>query len=137
MQLTGFGRNWQEVKTVLYQRIHSSDAEIFWEAFNHGQMDIEDISFDSVARDTSNFLEACNDRQTASVSGFVLFRLRPVTDQAVQNLISAKENNKLLKMFLGILRSVNITKVIGETESLPIKIKIFYDKLAAPKKSKF
>lgn len=153
VQLTGSSSNWQQIKHVLDQRIYSSDAEIFWEVLNHGQMDIADISFGSVDRDrepdkhvlyqrtqfsnTWIFWEPLKDRQTATVSGSVLIRLRPVTDQAVQNLISAKENNKLLKMFFGILRSVNITKLIGETEPLRIEIKIFYDRLAAPKKSKF
>lgn len=156
VQLTGNGQTWEQVKRVLYQSIHSFGTEFFGEPLNYGQMDIVDFSFGSVGQDreqdehvlyqriqfsdTGILGEALKDRQNDiedTLSGSVLIRLRPVTDQAVQNLISAKENNNLLQMVFGILRRLNITKLMSEKESLQIQIKVFYDSLATPKRGKF
>lgn len=113
MRLTVYGRFGEHVEQILYEHIRSSDTDILGEVLSHGQMDISDVS-----------------------QGSVVIRLRPVTDQAVQTLISAKENNKLLQMIFGILRTVNIAKIISETKSLQIRIQVIYDKSATSKQGK-
>lgn len=113
MRLTVYGRIGEQVEQVLYKRMRSSDTEILGEALSHGQMDIDDVS-----------------------AGSVVIRLRPVTDQAVQTLINAKDNNKLLQMIFGILRKVNIAKIMSDTKSLQIRIQVFYDMLATSKQGK-
>lgn len=113
MRLTVNGQTGEQVEQVLYQRIHSLETEIFGETLSHGQMDIDDV-----------------------YPGSVVLRLKPVTDQAVQTLISAKENNKMLQMVFGILRRVNIANLMRDTNSLQIRIQVFYDRLATSKQSK-
>lgn len=113
MRLTVYGPVGEQVEQVLYERLHSTDTEILGETLSHGQVDIDDV-----------------------FPGSVVIRLRPVTDQAVQTLIGAKENNKLLQMIFGILRKVNIAKIMSDTKSLKIRIQVFYDMLATSKQGK-
>lgn len=89
--------------------MNSSDTEILGETLSRGQMDIDDV-----------------------FSGSVVIRLRPVTDDAVQNLLNAKENNKLIQMIFGMLQKVDIAKLIGTTKSLQIKIQVFNDRSKTP-----
>lgn len=113
MHLTFDGETGKQVEQVLYQRIRSSITGILGETLSHGQMDIDDV-----------------------FHGSVVLRLKPVTVQAVQTLISAKENNKLVHMIFGILRKINIAKLMSDTDPLKIRIQIFYDKVATSMQSK-
>lgn len=113
MRLTVYGQTGKHVEQVLYQRIHSSDTEIIGEALSHGQMDIDDV-----------------------FEGSVILRLKPITDKAVQTLISAKENKRLLQMIFEILQRINIAKFMSDSKSLKIRIQVFYDKLATSKQGR-
>ena len=93
------------VEQALYQHIVSNDIECFEEAIIHGQTNIESV-----------------------LLGSVVLQLRPVTDEAVQTLLNAKENNALLNMILGMLKQSNIYEIMGSSESLELKVQVCYAK---------
>lgn len=61
--------------------------------------------------------------------GSVIIQLRPVTDDAVQTLLNAKENNKLIEMILGILKKVDIVSHLDKERPLQIRVQVFGSKL--------
>ena len=65
--------------------------------------------------------------------GSVVFQLRPVTDQAAQNLLDAKRNNKLVKMICGILKQVEIPEMKRGSKPLEIKVQVCYATSTKPK----
>lgn len=85
MQLTVYDSD-VEVEIYLYECFSSSET-FSEEVFTQGQMGVEQVSH-----------------------GSIVIRLRPISEQAVQNLLSAKENNKLLEMIGGILKQAYIKK---------------------------
>lgn len=103
LKLTVNGRTGAQVEHALYQHINSPDIKIQEEAIHHGQMYIDSV-----------------------VSGSVVLQLRPVTDHAVQALMNAKENNRLLEMITGMLENVDVDKVTQNTESLQIKVQVYH-----------
>lgn len=58
--------------------------------------------------------------------GSVVLQLRPITDQAVQTLLNAKHNNKLVEMIYGMLKQVDIEKILNDTEPLKIRVNVCY-----------
>lgn len=92
-----------EVEQALYHQINSKETGILEEAIIHGQANIEDVS-----------------------QGSVVIQLRPLTDQAVQTLLNAKENNKLLDMIFGMLQQVNIDEIMGSSDSLELNVQVCY-----------
>lgn len=113
LKLTVDGRTGAQVEHALYHHINSPDTGFQEEAIHHGQMYIERV-----------------------VSGSVVVQLRPVTDHAVQALLNAKENNRLLKMIIGMLQNVDIDKMMRSTESLQIKVQVYYVDSATAKPGK-
>lgn len=113
MQLTVYDNDLAFVEDYLCERISSSEA-FSEEVFTQGQMVIEQVS-----------------------SGSIVIRLRPISDTAVQNLLNAKENNKLLEIIGGILKQVYIEKVTDETTPMRVRIQVIYSHSASKKPSKF
>lgn len=103
-----------QVEQALYQRFQSTETEILEEAISLGQMDLYDIS-----------------------SGSVVLQLRPVTDQATQTLLNAKENNHLLEMIFGMLKRVNISQMMDGSKPLEIKVQVCYASTTKPKSGEF
>ena len=68
--------------------------------------------------------------------GSVVFQLRPLTDQAAQNLLDAKRNNKLVKMVCGILKQVEIPEMKRGSNPLEIKVQVWYASATEPKEGK-
>ena len=68
--------------------------------------------------------------------GSVVFQLRPLTDQAAQNLLDAKTNNKLVKMVCGILKQVKIPEMKSGSKPLEIKVQVCYARSTKPKEGK-
>nr|XP_022306259.1 uncharacterized protein LOC111112774 isoform X3 [Crassostrea virginica] len=64
--------------------------------------------------------------------GSVVFQLRPLTDQAAQNLLDAKTNNKLVKMVCGILKQVKIPEMTSGSKPLEIKVQVCYARSTKP-----
>lgn len=58
--------------------------------------------------------------------GSVVLQLRPITDQAVQTLLNAKDNNKLVEMIYGMLKQIDIEKILNDTEPLKIRVNVCY-----------
>lgn len=110
------GRSGARVEQAIYQHINSSATSIAEETISHGQMDIESVS-----------------------SGSVVLQLRPITDQAVQTLLNATKNNKLLEMIRGILDNANIASILHICGSEPIEIslKVFYANSAKANQGRF
>lgn len=104
VQLTVEGHNGSQVEQAL-QDTHTSSTRILEEAISHGQMDIEEV-----------------------FEGSVVLQLRPLTDQAVQTLLSARENNRLVEMIIGMLQKANIAKITDGTIPVEIKVQIKYAK---------
>lgn len=102
------------LEEYLNQHISPDDAFIGEEVLTHGQMEIEDV------------------RQ-----GSIVLRLRPITDQAVQNLLNAKKNNNLVEMVCGILKQIHIEKMVAETTPITVGIQVIYSHPASEKPSKF
>ena len=92
-----------KVEQALYQRIVSNNIGFFEEAIMHGQTNIEHV-----------------------LPGSVVLQLRPVTDEAVQTLLNAKENNALLDMIFGMLKQANIYEILDSSESLELKVQVCY-----------
>lgn len=107
---SGFGF----LEEYLNQHISPDDAFIREEVLTHGQMDMEDV------------------RQ-----GSIVLRLRPITDQAVQNLLNAKKNNNLVEMICAILKQVHIEKMVDETTPITVGIQVIYSYPASDKPGKF
>lgn len=110
MQLTVYDSD-VEVEIYLYECFSSSET-FSEEVFTQGQMGVEQVSH-----------------------GSIVIRLRPISDQAVQNLLSAKENNKLLEMIGGILKQAYIKKVTDKTTPMRVRIQVIYSNSASKKTS--
>lgn len=80
----------------------SSRTEISSEVISH-QLDLETVSH-----------------------GSVVLQLRPITDQAVQTLLNAKHNNRLVEMIYGMLTQVDIEKILNDAEPLKIRVNVCY-----------
>lgn len=93
------------VEENLFERIQSPGFGILEEAIVHGQMIPGDI-----------------------YRGSIILHLRPVTDEAAQTLLNAKDNNKLLEMIFRILKKVKVEDIIDEEEPLKIKVQVQYAK---------
>lgn len=104
VQLTVEGHDGSQVEQAL-QDTHTSSTGILEEAISHGQMDIEEV-----------------------FEGSVVLMLRPLTDQAVQTLLSARENNRLVEMIIGMLQKANIAEITDGTIPVEIKVQIKYAK---------
>lgn len=113
VRLSMQGPNGKQLEQALHQQIQSKDTRILEEAIAHGQMDIEDVA-----------------------TGSVVIQLRPVTDQAVQILLNARENNRLVEMVLGMLKRVNAPDMMQGTESLEVRVQVSYASSAAAKSCK-
>lgn len=92
-----------EIERNLRKEFYMSTSEFEEEAASHGEMFIDDVTL-----------------------GSVVLQLRPITDQAVQTLLNAKENNKLLQMILGMLKQINISKIFHGSETVQIKLQVCY-----------
>lgn len=88
---------------VEHKLLYTSTAGIEVEAASKGEMFIDEVK-----------------------SGSVVLRLRPITDQAVQALLNAKENNKLLNMIVGILKQIHIPEMFNDPGTLEIKVQVCY-----------
>lgn len=103
VKLTIPGR--KEIEQDLVQCISSRNADILETVISCGQMDIS---------------EATN--------GSVVLQLRPVTDDAVQTLLNAIENNRLLDMILEMVKKVEKAKVMDYERPLQIRVQVVYAK---------
>lgn len=112
MQLTVYDID-LELQSYLYECFSSSET-FSEEVFTQGQMGIEQVSH-----------------------GSIVIRLRPISDQAVQNLLNAKENNKLLELIGGILKQAYIKKVTDKTTPMSVRIQVIYSNSASKKTSEF
>ena len=65
--------------------------------------------------------------------GSVVLLLRPVTEQAVNKLLNAKENNRLLEMVLEMLEHTDIEKRVDVSKPLKIKVQVWYAGSTKPK----
>ena len=93
----------QQIERTVYQGYISSGTEMNAVTTSEGEMNIDKI-----------FL------------GSVVFQLRPLTDQAAQNLLDAKKNNRLVKMVCGILKQVEIPEMKSCSQPLKIKVQVCY-----------
>lgn len=98
-----FSDNAKRKEGDLYKELKSPDSELLRLTMAHGHMNIENVD-----------------------SGSVVLRLRPLTDQAVQTLLNAKENNKLFDMIIGMLKNINIADKMSDKEPLEIKVQVYY-----------
>lgn len=112
VQLTIESHDGSQVEQAL-QDIHSSSTGILEEAILHGQTDIVKVS-----------------------KGSVVLQLRPLTDQAVQTLLNARENNRLVEMIIGMLQKANIAKITDGTIPVEIKVQVKYAKTEKSKSGK-
>lgn len=103
----------EHVEHTLLEKFNTSTAVFEEEAASQGEMFLEKIK-----------------------SGSVVLQLRPITDQAVQTLLNAKENNKLLQMILGILKQINISKMLNGSETLDINLQVCYASQGVSNQSK-
>lgn len=92
-----------QVEHNLNHHIHVSDPMILMQTVSHGQSVIEDVS-----------------------SGSVIIQLRPITDQAIQNLLDAKNNNCLIEMIFGMLLHINVANVMNTEENVVVKVRVLY-----------
>lgn len=105
------GSSRAHVEETVFEHIKSSDSANLEEAIVHGQMITEDI-----------------------YRGSIVLHLRPITDDAVQTLLNAKCNDKLLEMIFGILKKVSIENIIDDGE--PLKSRCKFSTQSHLKKSK-
>lgn len=101
--MTFRGDNAKQTEKDLYQNLDSPASELCGLTVANVHMNIENVD-----------------------SGSVVLRLRPLTDQAVQTLLNARENNKLVDMIIGMLKNINIADKMNETEPLEIKVQVYY-----------
>ena len=80
-------------------------------AISHGEMYVDDIK-----------------------PGSVVLQLRPVTEQAANKLLNAKENNRLLEMVLEMLEHTDIEKQVDVSKPLKIKVQVWYASSTIPKR---
>lgn len=113
LNLTVQGRDGAQIEHVFNQFCKSRATAIGVETISEGQMIFERADF-----------------------GSIVIQLRPVTDHAVQTLLNAKENNKLLKMIIGMLENVDIDKFMVCAEPLQIRVKVYYVDSATTKQGK-
>ena len=66
-------------------------------------------------------------------AGSVVLQLRPVTEQAANKLLNAKENNRLLEMVLEMLEHTDIEKQVDVSKPLKIKVQVWYASSTIPK----
>lgn len=74
---------------------------------------------------------------STEIGGSEAIQLRPVTDDAAQTLLNAKENNVLFDMVLGMLKKVNIPRESNNDRPLQIRVQVYYSKSQATKTSEF
>lgn len=98
--MTEEGHTKSRMEQALYNE--SSSTGVLSEVISH-QLDIETVSH-----------------------GSVVLQLRPITDQAVQTLLNAKDNNKLVEMIYGMLKQIDIEKILNDTEPLKIRVNVCY-----------
>ena len=79
-------------------------------AISHGEMYVDDIK-----------------------PGSVVLQLRPVTEQAANKLLNAKENNRLLEMVLEMLEHIDLEKRVDVSKPLKIKVQVWYASSTKPK----
>ena len=65
--------------------------------------------------------------------GSVILQLRPVTEQAANKLLNAKENNRLLEMVLEMLEHTDIEKQVDVSKPFKIKVQVRYASSTKPK----
>lgn len=104
---------WTQIEQSLIDSFRSSNADISEATISIGQMD--------------------SSRVTESP---VIIQLRPVTDDAVQTLLNAKENNILFEMILGILRKVDIARKLDNERPLQFRVQVYYSKSQVAETSK-
>lgn len=104
---------WTQIEQSLIDSFRSSNADISEANISIGQMD--------------------SSRVTESP---VIIQLRPVTDDAVQTLLNAKENNILFEMILGILRKVDIARKLDNERQLQFRVQVYYSKSQVAETSK-
>lgn len=98
------GQKGELVEQALFDKIRSRDIEVVEETMSLGKMSIEEV-----------------------FRGSVVLQLRPVTDQAVQTLLSAKDNNRLVEMIYEMLKKIDIAKIMnGGAEPIQIRVQIYY-----------
>lgn len=103
LQITVDGACGAQVEHSLIHHINLSDPMILMQTLSHGQSVIGGVS-----------------------SGSVIIQLRPITDQAVQNLLDAKNNNCLIEMIFGMLLHINVAKAMNTEGSLVVKVRVLY-----------
>ncbi|XP_078339927.1 uncharacterized protein LOC111110586 isoform X5 [Crassostrea virginica] len=94
----------------LTEEFRASASEIMENAISHGEMYVDDIK-----------------------PGSVVLQLRPVTEQAANKLLNAKENNRLLEMVLEMLEHTDIEKRVDVSKPLKIKVQVWYASSTKPK----
>ena len=94
----------------LIEQFRASAYGIMENAISHGDMYVDDIK-----------------------PGSVILQLRPVTEQAANKLLNAKENNRLLEMILGMLEHTDIEKQVDVSKPLNIKVQVWYASSTKPK----
>lgn len=114
VHLSVSGRAGSQIEHKLFQRIRSDDPDILEEIISQGQMDVDYVTNDPV-----------------------VLQLRPLTDDAVNTLLNAKENNRLLKMIFGILKTAKIDNQLDTEKSCQIRMQIHYAKSEASTLSKY
>lgn len=114
IQLSVYDSDGEFVQEYLYDHISSSETVIGEEVLSHGQMELENISL-----------------------GSIVLRLKPVTSQAVQNLLNAKENNMLLEMICGLLKKVHVENVMDQASPIKVRIQVIYSDSATNKPGMF
>lgn len=65
--------------------------------------------------------------------GSVILLLRPVTEQAANELLNAKKNNRLLEMVLKMLEHTDLEKRVDVSKPLKIKVQVWYASSTKPK----
>ena len=94
----------------LTEEFRASASEIMENAISHGEMYVDGIQ-----------------------PGSVVLQLRPVTEQAVNKLLNAKENNRLLEMVLEMLEHTDLEKKVDVSKPLQIKVQVWYASSTEPK----
>lgn len=102
-----------QIEQSLIEFFRSTNADISEAAISIGQMDPSRVT-----------------------EGSVIIQLRPVTDDAAQTLLNAKENNRLIEMILEILTKVDIARTLAIERAVQIRVQVYYSKSQAPETSK-
>lgn len=87
---------------VVLENYHFSDSEILQEAICYGQMDIANVS-----------------------TGSVVILLKPLSDQAIQTLLYAKDNMRIVQMIIGMLRKIDNEQFIINTDILKSEFRLY------------